>query len=118
MQIKVERAPGKMKETNSNTQPAFTPETIDDLIRGLTPIDWVQVQLTAQLSPAERVLAGMRAQAFAKAALRGAFKQRFPDLSNSELNMKVLAYLTPVRMDRNNNVGKIGLQCPKSSAAL
>ncbi len=87
-----------MKETN--TQPTFTPDSIDELIRGLTPIDWVQMQLTAQLSPAERVLAGMRAQAFARAALRGAFKRRFPHLSNSELNMKVLAYLTPVRMER------------------
>lgn len=89
-----------MKGMSTNTQPTFTPETIDELIRGLTPIDWVQMQLPAQLSPAERVLAGMRAQTFAKAALRGAFKHRFPDLSNSELNMKVLAYLTPVRMER------------------
>ncbi len=31
------------------------------------------------------------------AALRGTFHKRFPELSMSEINMKVLAYLTPVR---------------------
>jgi hypothetical protein len=41
----------------------------------------------------------MSAQAFAMAALRGTFQQRFPELSLSELNMKVLAYLTPVRIE-------------------
>lgn len=44
------------------------------------------------------MLAGMQAQAFAMAALRGAFARRFPELTQSELNMKMLAYLTPVRM--------------------
>ena len=73
-------------------------EAIEELVRGLDPIDWVQVRLTARLSPAARVLAGMEAQAFAMAALRGTFSQRFPELSLSELNMKVLAYLTPVRI--------------------
>jgi hypothetical protein len=32
------------------------------------------------------------------ANLRGTFRRRFPELSQSELNMKVLVYLTPVRM--------------------
>lgn len=31
--------------------------------------------------------------------LRATFAARFPELSRSELDMKVLAYLTPVRMD-------------------
>ena len=62
-------------------------------------IDWEQLELSARLTPAERVLAGMRAQAFAMAALRGTFRRRFPELSRAELNMKTLAYLTPLRMD-------------------
>jgi hypothetical protein len=33
------------------------------------------------------------------AALRGTFRKRFPELSMPEINMKVLAYLTPVRME-------------------
>ncbi len=69
------------------------------IVQCLDPVDWVQLRLLARLSLAERVLAGMRAQAFAWAALRGALRRRFPHLSRSELNMKVLAYFTPVRME-------------------
>jgi hypothetical protein len=61
------------------------------------PIDWQQLELLASLTPAQRVLLGMQAQAFARAALRGTLRRRFPELSQSELNMKVLAYLTPLR---------------------
>lgn len=71
----------------------------DDVQANSADIDWQQLELMAKLSPAKRVLAGMQAQAFAMAALRGTFRRRFPELSQSELNMKVLAYLTPVRME-------------------
>jgi hypothetical protein len=74
-------------------------EAISAIVRGLDSVDWVQMRLMARLSPADRVLAGMGAQAFAMAALRGTFHRRFPELSLSELNMKVLAYFTPVRME-------------------
>ena len=73
-------------------------DAIKELVAGLDAADWVQLRLTARLSPAERILAGMRAQAFAMAILRGTFQTRFPELSQSELNMKVIAYLTPVRL--------------------
>jgi len=69
-----------------------------DWILELDPVDWQQVRLLAALTPAERVLAMMRAQAFVMAGLRGAFRRRFPELSQAELNMKVLAYCTPIRM--------------------
>jgi len=72
-------------------------QAIQAIVDGLDPPDWVQMRLTAKLSPAERILAGMRAQAFAMSMLRGAFHKRFPELTQSELNMKVLAYLTPIR---------------------
>jgi len=74
-------------------------DSITRIVRGLDPVDWVQMHLTARLSQADRVLAGMAAQAFAMAALRGTFSRRFPELSLPELNMKVLAYFTPVRME-------------------
>jgi hypothetical protein len=70
---------------------------IQELVAGLDGPDWVQLRLTARLTPTERILAGMRAQAFAMAILRGTFRTRFPELSQSEINMKVLAYLTPIR---------------------
>jgi hypothetical protein len=63
----------------------------------LEPVDWMQLELLARLTPAERALAMMRAQAFVMAGLRGAFARRFPHLSQSELNVQVLAYCTPLR---------------------
>ncbi len=74
------------------------PTEIEALVQSLDPVDWVQMQLTANLPPGQRILAGLQAQAFAMASLRGTLRRRFPELSQSELNMKVLAYLTPVRM--------------------
>jgi hypothetical protein len=68
------------------------------IVRGLDPVDWVQMQLLANLSPEKRIAPGLQAQAFAMAALRGTFRKRYPDLSLSEVNMKVLTYFTPVRM--------------------
>ena len=73
-------------------------QEIKAIVDSLDPPDWVQIRLTAKLSPAERVLAGMRAQELARSILRGAFHERFPKLSQSELNMTVLAYLTPIRV--------------------
>jgi hypothetical protein len=61
------------------------------------PVDWEQLELLARLTPAERALAMVRAQAFVMAGLRGTFARRFPELSHSEINMKVLAYCTPIR---------------------
>ena len=75
-------------------------EESNKYLRGMDPIDWVQLELLARLTPAERVLVGMRAQRFAKAALRGTLSKRFPELSQSELNMKVLEHFTPIRMPK------------------
>ena len=61
------------------------------------PIDWQQLQLLAQLTPAQRTLAMIRAAEFVRAGLRGTFRRRFPELSDEEINMKVLAHLTPLR---------------------
>jgi hypothetical protein len=74
------------------------PTEIEAIVQSLDPVDWAQLQLTANLPPGQRILAGLQAQAFAMAGLRGTLRRRFPELSPSELNMKVLAYLTPVRM--------------------
>ncbi len=79
---------------------AQTRAEIKAIVDGLAPIDKTQIQLLARLSPAGRLMANIRAQRFVKAGLRGAFRKRFPELSQSELNMKVLAYLTPVRIEK------------------
>lgn len=77
----------------------FTSEEISAIVSEFDPIDWVQLELLAQMPPEKRLIPGLVAQEFAMAALRGTFRNKFPELSMPEINMKVLAYLTPVRME-------------------
>ena len=79
------------KETLSKDQ-------ISEIVRGLDPVDWLQVELLAKLPPGKRIIPPLQAQEFSMAGLRGAFRRRFPELSISEINMMVLSYLPPVRM--------------------
>jgi hypothetical protein len=64
-----------------NSEPTLNSEQIAEIVRGLDPVDWVQMRLLANLTPDKRILAGMSAQSFAMAALRGSFQQRYPELS-------------------------------------
>jgi hypothetical protein len=77
----------------------LTSEEISRIVDGFDPIDWVQLDLLAKMPPEKRLIPGLVAQEFAMAALRGTFRNKFPELSMPEINMKVLAYLTPVRME-------------------
>jgi hypothetical protein len=77
----------------------LTPEEISAIVDGFDPIDWVQMELLAKMPFEKRLIPGLNAQEFAMAALRGTFQKKFPELTMSEINMKVLAYLTPVRME-------------------
>jgi len=78
-------------------RPAKAPDdTASEALR-FDPIDWQQLQLLAQLTPAQRTLTMIRAAEFVRAGLRGTFRRRFPELSDEEINMKVLAHLTPLR---------------------
>jgi hypothetical protein len=82
--------------TNRNP---LTSEEISAIVDGFEPIDWVQMELLSKMPFERRLIPGLNAQEFAMAALRGTFRNKFPELSMSEINMKVLAYLTPIRMD-------------------
>jgi hypothetical protein len=77
----------------------LTAEEISAIVDGFDPIDWVQLDLLAKMPPEKRLIPGLLAQEFAMAALRGTFRNKFPELSMPEINMKVLIYLTPVRME-------------------
>ncbi len=77
----------------------LTSEEISAIVNGLNPIDWVQMEIIAKMPFEKRLIPGLSAQEFAMAALRGTFQKKFPQLTLSEINMKVLAYLTPVRME-------------------
>jgi hypothetical protein len=63
----------------------------------LDPIDWHQLELLAHISPSQRLLTMMAASEFALAGLRGAFARRYPELDPHEINLRVLAYVTPLR---------------------
>ena len=77
----------------------LTPEEISAIVDGFDPIDWVQMELLAKMQFEKRLIPGLNAQEFAMSALRGTFQKKFPELTMPEINMKVLAYLTPVRME-------------------
>jgi hypothetical protein len=77
----------------------LTPEEISSIVDGFDPIDWTQLKLLASMPFEKRLIPGLNAQEFAMAALRGTFQKKFPELTMPEINMKVLAYLTPVRME-------------------
>ena len=80
-------------------EPELDRAAIAEIVRGLDPVDWVQLELIARLPPEDRILPGMRAQELARAMVRGALMERFPELTPSEVNMRVLAHFTMVRMD-------------------
>jgi hypothetical protein len=64
----------------------------------LDPIDWQQLELLARIPPSQRLLTMMAASEFALAGLRGTFSRRYPDLVPHQVNMRVLAYVTPLRL--------------------
>jgi len=78
-------------------RPPQAPDDTSSETLHFDPIDWQQLQLLAQLTPAQRTLTMIRAAEFVRAGLRGTFRRRFPELSDEEINMKVLAHLTPLR---------------------
>lgn len=71
-----------------------------EIVRGLGPVDWVQIKLIAALPPERKIIPGMRAQEFAMATFRCALEKRYPKLTRSEINMKVLEHFTPIRIPR------------------
>ena len=54
------------------------------------PIDLMQMRLLLQLPPHKRVRLMLEARELAVGLIRGRLRQRYPDLSSSELGLKVL----------------------------
>lgn len=63
----------------------------------LTPAEQRQLELLARIPPAQRALAMMETSEWVMAGLRGAMRKKHPEWSQRELNLRVLAYLTPLR---------------------
>ena len=58
------------------------------------PIDLTQMRLLLQLPPHKRVRLMLDARELAVGLIRGRLRQRYPDLSNNELGLKVLEETT------------------------
>jgi hypothetical protein len=72
----------------------LTSEEISAIVDGFDPIDRVQMELLAKLPPGKRIIPMLQATEMVRAGLRAAFMKKFPDLSRSEINMKILEYIT------------------------
>lgn len=72
----------------------LTSEEISAIVDGFEPIDIVQMELLAKLPPGKRIIPMLQATEMVRAGLRAAFMKRFPELSRSEINMKILDYMT------------------------
>jgi hypothetical protein len=82
----------------TNRKP-LTPEEISAIVDGFDPIDVTQMELLAKMPPGKRIIPMLQATEMVRAGLRPAFKRKFPELSRSEINMKILDYMT--FMDKN-----------------
>lgn len=71
----------------------LTSEEVSAIVEGLNPIDHAQMELLAKMPLGKRIYPSLRASAMIRAGLRTAFKRKFPNLSLSEINMKILDYL-------------------------
>ena len=77
----------------------LTSEEISSIVDRFDPIDQVQMELIAKLPPGKRIIPMLQATEMVRSGLRAAFRKKFPELSKSEINMKILDYMT--YMDKN-----------------
>jgi hypothetical protein len=57
------------------------------------PIDWVEFERWANLSPGARIFTARNARHRALGLMRGRLHRRYPDLSTAEITWKLLAEL-------------------------
>ena len=70
----------------------FTPEEFEP-----DPIDFQQLELLGRVSPEQRLLTMMSTAEWVLAGLRGAMSAKHPEWSHRELNLRVMAYVTPIK---------------------
>lgn len=63
----------------------------------LDPVDTQQQEILARIPVERRHWAMMEASEWMMAGLRGAFRRRFPNASQREINLRALAWATPLR---------------------
>ena len=61
------------------------------------PVDRTQIKLLLQLPPHKRVRLMLEARELAVGLIRGRLRQRYPDLSDRELGLKVLEEISRIQ---------------------
>lgn len=72
----------------------LTSEEISAIVDGFDPIDRLQMELISRLPPGKRIVPMLQATEMVRSGLRAAFSRKYPELSQRELNMKILEYMT------------------------
>ncbi len=79
----------------------LTSEEISAIVDGFDPIDLDKMERLAKLSPGERMLACLQKAEILRSDLSNKLMKDFPELTLSEINMKVLRSFTPVRIGKD-----------------
>ncbi len=58
------------------------------------PIDQTQMRLTASISPGQRIQRLLNARNVAVGLMRGRIRQRYPELTTREINLKIIEELS------------------------
>ncbi len=74
---------------------------VDRIVDEFEASDWKEMELLAKMPPEQRWLVSYRKTEAIRADLRNQLMADFPEFSLSEINMKVLRSLTPVRIGKN-----------------
>jgi len=84
-----------------NEKRPLTSEEISAIVDGFDPIDWDEMEMLKKLPPEDRILVPLQKAEMDRTDLRNKLKEDFPELSISEINMKMLRSFTPVRIGKN-----------------
>jgi len=79
----------------------LTSEEISTIVDGFDPIDWEEVKLLKAMPSDERYLVSLRKTEALRTDLRNKLMKDYPELPMSEINMKMLRSLTPVRIGKS-----------------
>jgi len=79
----------------------LTSEEISTIVDGFDPIDWGEVKLLKAMPSDERYLVSLRKTEALRTDLRNKLMKDYPELPMSEINMKMLRSLTPVRIGKS-----------------
>ena len=91
----------KQESQEMRERKPLTSEEISAIVDSFEPIDVQEMEIIARLTPSQRIFRMLEKAESIRADLRNKLTDDFPELSLSEINMKVLRSLTPVRRGKS-----------------